>query len=81
MSLEVGSILVAHVDRDRIVLESPDKVIDELQNYFGDVSRKVSLAKELVNERRLEAKKENVGKPRSHSAHAAGSICLFRRGP
>jgi bifunctional DNA-binding transcriptional regulator/antitoxin component of YhaV-PrlF toxin-antitoxin module len=59
LSFEPGVTLVAHRDGDRLVLESRDAILRRVRNEFAAaVPRDVSLADELITERRREAERE-----------------------
>jgi AbrB family looped-hinge helix DNA binding protein len=54
-----GAVLVGHVEDGRLVLERREAVLDRLQARFAKVvPRDVSLADEVVAERRQEAARE-----------------------
>ena len=62
MGLEAGETLVARVEEDRLVLERPRAALARLQRAFREaVPDGVSLADELVAERRAEAGREESG--------------------
>lgn len=59
LGLEPGQILVGHVEDSRLVLERRDTVLRRVQARFSAaVPRDVSLADELIAERRQEARRE-----------------------
>ena len=59
LSLAPGERLIARVEDGHLVLERPDDVIARIQRRFVElVPRDVSLADELIAERREEARKE-----------------------
>ena len=53
-----GDILVARVEDGRIILEKRDDVLARVQRRFKGVPEGVSLADELIRERREEAGRE-----------------------
>jgi len=53
-----GETLVARLEGDRLVLEKPANVLRRLKSRFAQVPEGVSLAEELLAERRDEAKNE-----------------------
>jgi AbrB family looped-hinge helix DNA binding protein len=60
LALETGEVLVARVEEDRLVLERPRAALARLQRAFQTaVPEGVSLADELVAERRAEARRED----------------------
>jgi len=60
LHLDPGEVLVAHVDGDRLVLERRRAVFDRLRAAFTSaVPRDVSLADELIADRREEGAREN----------------------
>jgi AbrB family looped-hinge helix DNA binding protein len=56
--IDIGSTLVARVEDDKLVLEKPDAVLKRLQARFKKVPNGISLAEELICERRTEAVNE-----------------------
>lgn len=56
-----GDTLVARVEGRRLVLERREDVLARVKRRFGDVPREVSLADELISERREEARREQAG--------------------
>lgn len=58
LGLKSGEPLVASVEDGRLVLEKPANVIRRLRRRFQTVPRGVSLADELILERRHEAELE-----------------------
>lgn len=59
MGLEEGETLVARVEENRLVLERPRAALARLQRAFREaVPEGVSLADELVAERRAEVRRE-----------------------
>ena len=50
--------MVARVDDGRLVLEKREHILARVQSWFAKVPRKVSLADELIAERREEARRE-----------------------
>lgn len=58
LNLKPGDRLVVRQELDRLVLERPEAVIRRLQGLFAHVPEEVSLADELIAERRAEAARE-----------------------
>jgi antitoxin PrlF len=58
LAIDIGSTLVARIDHDRLVLEKREAVLERLQSRFANVPVGVSLAEELMAERRAEAEHE-----------------------
>jgi AbrB family looped-hinge helix DNA binding protein len=59
LGIEPGAVLVGHVEDGRLVLERREAILDRLQARFANVvPRDVSLADEVVTERRQEAARE-----------------------
>lgn len=58
LDLKPGDRLVARKDGDSLVLEPRKAVVKRLQARFGHIPPEVSLADELISERRVEATKE-----------------------
>lgn len=57
LNLQEGQRLRLRLENDSIIMEKPTDIVKKLQNRFRKVS--VSLADELIQERRQEAAKEN----------------------
>ncbi|MDQ5769993.1 AbrB/MazE/SpoVT family DNA-binding domain-containing protein [Thiothrix subterranea] len=57
LNLQEGQRLRLRLENESIILEKPVDIVKKLQNRFRKVS--VSLADELIQERRQEAAKEN----------------------
>lgn len=57
LGLKPGSVLVGHVEDGRLVLEQREAVLRRLQARFASVPPGVSLADELITERRDEARR------------------------
>jgi AbrB family looped-hinge helix DNA binding protein len=58
LNIDQGETLVARVDADRLILEKRESVLKRLQSRFASVPSTVSLADELIAERRAEASLE-----------------------
>jgi bifunctional DNA-binding transcriptional regulator/antitoxin component of YhaV-PrlF toxin-antitoxin module len=56
LGLKVGNELVARIEGDRLILENPKTTLADLKNLFVDCD--ISLADELIAERRAEAVNE-----------------------
>ncbi len=57
LNLQEGQRLRLRLENDSIIMEKPVDIVKKLQHRFRNVS--VSLADELIQERRQEAAKEN----------------------
>jgi AbrB family looped-hinge helix DNA binding protein len=58
LGLQPGDVLVATADEDRLVLERRDATLARLQSRFAHIPSDVSLADELIAQRRQEAERE-----------------------
>jgi AbrB family looped-hinge helix DNA binding protein len=58
LGLQPGDVLVATADEDRLVLERRDAILARLQGRFAHIPPDVSLADELIAQRRQEAERE-----------------------
>ena len=58
LAIDQGDTLVARVEDGRIVLEKREQVLARLRRRFEKVPGEVSLANELISERREEARRE-----------------------
>lgn len=61
LSIGPGDTLVLRVVEGRIVLEKRADVLARVRRRFGGVPEGVSLAEELISERREEARRESKG--------------------
>jgi AbrB family looped-hinge helix DNA binding protein len=59
LDLHPGEILIAHVEQGCLIFEKPDAIKRRLKARFAHLPKDVSLADELIAERRVEAKKED----------------------
>jgi AbrB family looped-hinge helix DNA binding protein len=59
LGIEAGDVLVARAEDDRLVFERRQAVLARLRKRFAVVPAGVSLADELIAERREEARREN----------------------
>lgn len=59
LGLKTGEPLVATIEDGRLVLEKPANVVRRLRRRFQAVPAGVSLAQELILERRQEAARED----------------------
>ncbi len=59
MGIVTGEILLARTKDGQLVLEKPDQVLARLKTTFANVPPDVSLADELIAERREEAQRES----------------------
>ncbi|HEX7183530.1 MAG TPA: AbrB/MazE/SpoVT family DNA-binding domain-containing protein [Thermoanaerobaculia bacterium] len=60
MGISPGDVLLALVEDQRLVLEKREAVLQRLRRRFARVPAGVSLADELIAERRSEAKREGT---------------------
>ena len=58
MGIGRGDVLVARVEDGRMILEKRDEVLARVRRRFEGVPDGVSLADELIRERREEARRE-----------------------
>lgn len=58
MSISSGDVLLAAVEGQRLVLEKREAVLDRVKRRFSHIPSGVSLAEELIAERRREAGRE-----------------------
>ena len=58
MGIGRGDVLVARVEDGRMILEKRDEVLARVRRRFREVPDGVSLADELIRERREEARRE-----------------------
>jgi AbrB family looped-hinge helix DNA binding protein len=59
LSLAPGETLVVRVEDERLILESREAILRRVQDRFvGKIPRNVSLADELIMDRRREAERE-----------------------
>lgn len=54
MSISSGDVLLAAVEGQRLVLEKREAVLDRVKRRFSHIPSEVSLAEELIAERRTE---------------------------
>jgi AbrB family looped-hinge helix DNA binding protein len=54
-----GDVLIAIVEDERLVLEKREAVLQRLRRRFAHIPAGVSLADELISERRSESKRED----------------------
>ncbi len=59
LGLQAGDVLLARAEEDRLVLERRGAVLARLRGRFAHVPANVSLADELLAQRREEAKREH----------------------
>ena len=60
LGLEPGTTLIARIEDGRLVLEKPENVLARLRSRFAQIPPSVSLANELITERRQAAAREAV---------------------
>jgi AbrB family looped-hinge helix DNA binding protein len=58
LEIAPGDVLIAMVEDGRLVLEKRDTVLRRLRQRFAHIPPGVSLADELISERRAEARRE-----------------------
>jgi len=60
LELQQGSVLIARVDKERLVLETRSRALREVQAYFSKFRPTGGklLSEELIEERREEARRE-----------------------
>ena len=58
LGIRPGETLLARVEDGRLVLETREQIVARLQSWFAQVPPDVSLADELIAERREEARRE-----------------------
>jgi len=54
-----GDVLIAIVENGRLVLQKREAVLQRLRQRFAHIPTGVSLADELISERRTESRREN----------------------
>jgi AbrB family looped-hinge helix DNA binding protein len=59
LSLAPGDVLIATVEDGRLVLQKRETVLRRLRQRFAHIPAGVSLADELISERRAESKRED----------------------
>jgi AbrB family looped-hinge helix DNA binding protein len=60
LGIKPGQKMVAKVEEGRLVLETKEQIMARLQSRYAHVPKSVSLADELIAERRLESKRERA---------------------
>ena len=63
LGIHAGQILVARVDERRLVLEKREQILARVRSWFAQVPQEVSLVDELIDERKEEARKEDICEP------------------
>lgn len=58
LDLQPGEKLIAHIDNESLVLEKADAIKRRLKARFAHLPQDLSLADELIAERRAEARRE-----------------------
>ena len=58
LGIHPGETLLARIEEGRLVLERPEQVLARLRERFALVPPEVSLADELISQRKEEAKRE-----------------------
>jgi AbrB family looped-hinge helix DNA binding protein len=59
LGIAPGDVLIALVEDDRLVLEKRDVALQRLRQRFAHIPAGVSLADELISERRQESRRED----------------------
>jgi AbrB family looped-hinge helix DNA binding protein len=59
LGISPGDVLIALVEDERLVLEKRDVVLQRLRRRFAHIPAGVSLADELIAERRQESRRED----------------------
>lgn len=59
LGLSPGSAMVLRMEDDRLILEKPEVIWARVEKRFATVPKTVSLADELISERREAANQEN----------------------
>jgi AbrB family looped-hinge helix DNA binding protein len=59
LGIAPGDVLIALVEDERLVLEKRDVVLQRLRRRFAHIPAGVSLADELIAERRQESRRED----------------------
>lgn len=60
LAIESGAQLVAWVEDGRLIMETKDQLWQSVYNACDNIPTETDLAQELINERRIEAKRENA---------------------
>jgi AbrB family looped-hinge helix DNA binding protein len=58
LGIEPGEVLIARAEDDRLVLERRNAILTRLRRRFAEVPDGISLADELIAERRRESARE-----------------------
>ena len=58
LDLRPGDVLLARADDGRIILERPQQVLKRLRQRFAGLPHDTSLSRELIADRREEARRE-----------------------
>jgi len=58
LSVKNGSSLIAKVENGRLILENRDSIRQRLKARFANIPADISLADELIAERRIEASQD-----------------------
>jgi len=61
LSLSSGDVLLAAIEGQRLVLEKREAVLERVRRRFSHIPSEVSLAEELIAERRAEVRREEEG--------------------
>ncbi|MBW4651306.1 MAG: AbrB/MazE/SpoVT family DNA-binding domain-containing protein [Kastovskya adunca ATA6-11-RM4] len=60
LNLEPGATLIARIEDGRLVLEKRENILARLRARFAQIPKEVSLADELIAERREAAQRETA---------------------
>ncbi|WP_016950883.1 AbrB/MazE/SpoVT family DNA-binding domain-containing protein [Anabaena sp. PCC 7108] len=60
LGFEPGDVLIAHLEEGRLILEKQETIKRRLKARFSQLPKDISLADELVAERREEANREET---------------------
>jgi AbrB family looped-hinge helix DNA binding protein len=63
LGIKPGDVMVARIEDGRLVLESREAILGRFQARFAAVPKEVDLAKELIEDRRGEARREREDDP------------------
>ncbi len=58
LDIKSGETLLARIEDDSLILESRDTVLRRIKDRFAHISKDMSLADELIEERRMESRIE-----------------------
>lgn len=58
LNIQQGDAFTAHIEDDRLILESRETVLKRIKDRFSHVPREVSMVDDLIEERREAGRKE-----------------------